>query len=336
LEKRGILRVTSLVDPVQAHVDSLGSFFPSGRKYRELEEALATSGADLSLVLSPAHLHHEHVMTALRHKTHVLCEKPMANSSGDCAAMNTVALETNRVLAIGMIRRYFPAFTQLKRVLDDGQLGSLISFEYREGHKFEWEVTTPAAFRPRNAGGTGVLFDIGPHVIDHLAWTFSDLRVTRYRDDALAGIESNAFMDVESRMCPGSIHLSWDNLQTNELRVRGSKGEAVLRIDRFDQLAVRTSSGFEPQEITASFPSDVQTSPRLMSPRSYPQAIYCQLVQVARAIQLAEAPAVDGECGQRTVAVLESSLALAAPLQMPWLDAAELERFQQLHWTNAR
>src|SRR6185295_16854060 len=146
------------------------------------------------------------------------------------------------------------AYTQFRQAVDDGRLGALVSFEYREGHKFEWDVTTPAAFRPRRDGCTGVLFDIGPHVADYLAWTFGDLEPVAYADDALQGIESNLSMDLDASGCPGSIHLSWDLPQANELRVVGSRGEAVLRVDRFDQLAVNLSSGFNPEPISVSYP----------------------------------------------------------------------------------
>jgi predicted dehydrogenase len=334
LERRGILRVAALVDPVTDHAETFGAFFPKATKYRQLDEALSAMPPELTLVLSPAHLHADQAVAAMKHRSHVLCEKPMANNTADCARMNDVAHETGRVLAVGMIRRFFPAFAQLQHIVAGGGLGALQSFEYREGHKFEWEVTTPAAFRPRHEGGTGVLFDIGPHVVDHLAWTFGELRVHAYADDALAGIESNMSMEVESAACPGSIHLSWDSPQSNELRVLGSTGEAVLRIDQFDQLAIRRGGAFEPQPITVAFPADTAAAPReVLSPRSYPQAVYCQLVQTARAITHGEAPAVDGPGGVRIVALLESALRMAQPLEMPWLDASEREAYAQLHWT---
>jgi hypothetical protein len=74
----------------------------------------------------------------------------------------------------------------------------------------------------------------------------------------------------------------------------------------------------------------------MVSPRSYPQAIYCQLVQTARAIVSGEAPAVDGGSGERTVAALESALSLSRPLDMPWLDESERAAAARLHWTHAR
>jgi predicted dehydrogenase len=337
LEKRGIIRVAGLVDPVDEHANVLGTFFPKAIKYRQLDEALAASTPDFTVILSPAHLHCDQAIKALMHNSHVLCEKPMANHAIECARMNAVAAETKRILAIGMIRRFFPAFAHLRQIVMDGRLGAVRSFEYSEGHKFEWQVTTPAAFRPRELGGTGVLFDIGPHVIDYLAWTFGDLRISAYSDDALAGIESNASLEVTSLACPGSINLSWNSPQANELRVLGSKGEAVLRVDQFDQLALRRASGYEPQRISVGFPADISPSPKAyISPRSYPEAIYCQLVQAARAITLGESPAVDGEAGGRAIASLESALSLARPLVMPWLDVSEQNAFARLHGINNR
>jgi predicted dehydrogenase len=336
LEKLNIVRVASLVDPVPLHADSLGTSFPLAKKYRDLDDALARSAPDLALILSPAHLHRTHVVQALRHHAHVLCEKPMASSVDACAAMQAAAVDANRLLAIGMIRRYYPAFSQLKEVIDTGRIGDLVSFEYREGHKFEWDVTTPAAFRPRPEGGTGVLFDIGPHVIDHLNWTFGPLAINAYFDDAWAGVESNARIDVITPSCPGTIHLSWDHPQSNELRVRGTRGDAVLRLNRFDQLAIGTSGRYESQRISAAYPADLQPQGRTLSPVSYPQAIYCQLIQTLRAIALGEPVAVDAESGQQTVALLESALDVAQPLATPWLEEWEQAAAAERHWTVSR
>ncbi len=333
LEKQGILSVRALVDPVVVHAEALAAFFPRAHLYADLEQALTTSHPVLALILTPAHLHCAQTIMALKHHSHALCEKPMANTVADCAAMNALALANNRVLAVGMIRRFFPAFSQLKQLIAAGTLGSPLSFEYREGHKFEWDVTTDAAFRPRAFGGTGVLFDIGPHVIDHLAWTFGELRVTDYSDDAMKGIESNAFMNVETATCPGSIHLSWDTPQSNELRVFGSKRDAVLRIDQFGQLALSGPAGYDPQHISVRFPADVDRIPRsYLSPRNYAEAVYCQLVQTARAILHGEPPAVDGDSGQAAVSVLESALSIATPLDMPWLDSGERDALARMHW----
>lgn len=333
LQKRGLLRIAALVDPVPEHSSALHYYFPNARVFPDLEPALASSRTDLTLILTPAHLHSAQTIRALQHNSHVLCEKPMALSSESCARMNAAAAQAGRVLAVGMLRRFFPAFALLEQLIEFDRLGELVSFEYQEGHKFEWDVTTAAAFRPRKEGGTGVLFDIGPHVIDCLAWIFGELAVTSYRDNALLGIESDAALDVVAPQCRGSVHISWDSPLVNELRIVGSGGEAVLRVDRFDRLAIRTVRGFDLQRMSVSFPADTDRSVRRrITPKTYAEAIYAQLIQMARAIELGEQPSVDGTAGQRCVALLENALALAQAPSAPWLAQEEQDALRQRHW----
>lgn len=334
LDKAGLVRVDALVDPVAQHANTFGVFFPRAAKYCDLDDAISAGQADLTLILSPAHLHSVQAVKVLHSGSHVLCEKPMASTRDECALMNVAAAKARRVLAVGMVRRFFPAYAQLRRMLDEEQLGRLISFDYREGHKFDWEVMTPTAFRPRSQGGTGVLFDIGPHAIDHLAWTFGHLTVSAYRDDSLAGIESNAHLEVAAPICRGLVHLSWNDPQTNELRVSGERGEAVLRLGHFRHLAVRRSRNFEPQRIDTLFPADAERKPkRRLAPSTYQQAIYCQIIQTIRTIVLGEAPAVDGASGEACVSFLETALSMAEPLDMPWLQPAHQNAVRRLHWT---
>jgi len=334
LERRGLVRVVALVDPVDTHAAAMGRAFRRAVRYTALDAAMSSAEVDLTLILSPAHLHCVQVIEALRHGSHVLCEKPMASTAVDCVRMNDVAGDGKRVLAVGMIRRFFPAFAELQRILSSDALGPLLGFSYREGHAFEWDVRTAAAFAPRAQGGTGVLFDIGPHVLDALDWFFGPLEVRSYADDALLGIESNCVLAVKAERCQGDVHLSWDAPQANELRIQGSAAEVVLRVDRFDQLAIARDDVYQPVSPTVAFPTDLTpVGGRHFTPRTYGDAVYCQVVQVLRAIHLAEAPAADGEAGCRTVAALESALAMAEPLPMPWLDANERRRFEELHWS---
>lgn len=336
LERRGILRVAALVDPQPAHVRALQRAFRQAKSFDDLSEVWKQGTIDLTLILTPAHLHALQAAAALSHGSHVLCEKPMAMNVADCDSMNAAAREAKRVLAIGMIRRFFPAVATLRSLLHSGQLGDIQSFDYREGRRFDWEVTTPAAFRRRSEGGTGVLFDIGPHALDVLGWVFGDLEIVSYADDALAGVESNAAIEVDSPICPGRVQLSWDFPLANELRIGGSKGQAVLRLDQFDRLATNAPGRWEEVSLDAAFPGGLEAASTLkIIPRDYGAAITCQLIQTIRAIQLHEAPAVDGEAGRRCVALLEAALAMARPLDMPWLAHEQQEAYRSLHWTSA-
>ena len=335
LVKQRLVEVVGLVDPAAEHAREMATSFAGARHFASLEEACRQTRPQLTLILTPPALHCAQTLTAFEHGSHVLCEKPMANSTAECQRMNEAAASAQRVLAIGMIRRYFPAFAKLRTLVQGGALGRLQSFEYREGHKFEWAVTTPAAFKPRSQGGAGVLFDIGTHALDFLQSVFGSLTVAHYADDAAGGIEATVAMGLRSQVCPGEMHLSWDVPQLNELRVVGSSAEAVLRVDRFDQLALGRPGAFVSQVIDVSFPVDLQKdASRRIVPLSYPDAVLCQLVQVLRAIALGEKPAVDGQGGAACIALLEQALSVAAPLPEPWLASREQAAAARLHWSN--
>jgi predicted dehydrogenase len=331
LARQKMIEVVGLVDPAREHADAMLPAFPGAKHFATLEEACRLARPELTLVLTPPHLHCAQTEMAFTYGSHVLCEKPMASSSAECVRMLESARVANRVLAIGMIRRYFPAFAQLRDLVKSGALGRLESFEYREGHKFEWAVTTPAAFKPRTQGGAGVLFDIGTHALDFLQSVFGDLSAQSYSDDAAGGVETNVAMRLRAADCEGSLNLSWDVPQVNELRVAGSTADAVLRIDRFDQLAVGRRGAFVPQEIGVAFPVDLGRDPKRIVPRSYADAVLCQVVQVLRAIKLEEPPAVDGQGGANCIRLIEQALSKASPLPEPWLAPREQAAAAQAH-----
>src|SRR4051812_16759978 len=117
LERQGVLRVTALVDRQAAHASTLQGSFPRATIHEDLGRALAFREADLTLILSPVQLHAEQAILALRHDSHVLCEKPMAATVERSDAMIAEAERAHRVLAIGMVRRFFPAFARMRTLV---------------------------------------------------------------------------------------------------------------------------------------------------------------------------------------------------------------------------
>lgn len=337
LEREGILRVAGLVDRHGPHAQAMHSFFPRAALYDDLEHALKGGRSELSLILSPPPVHAEQTILALQHQNHVLCEKPMATTERECSEMMAAARAAHRVLGIAMIRRFFPAFAALREWIVHNRLGEIRRFSYREGKVFDWDVKTAAGFSKHRSGGTGVLYDIGPHVIDCLMWLFGVPEVASSADDALGdGVEGNVFMELATPVCQGSVQLSWDSPLVNELRVVGSKEEAVLRVDRFDKLAVKGVSGFVPVPANHAYAVDLgQPCRKTISPKTYTQSMYCQLMQMVRAIRFDEPPAVTADVGRTCVSVIESARRQAEPLEMAWLDPEQQQAYRTRHWTVA-
>jgi predicted dehydrogenase len=331
LERAGDIRVVAVVDPYLQQARSLQSSFPRARIYEHANDAIQAALPKVTFVLSPAHMHAEHAVMALQSGSQVLCEKPMATSVRDCATMIDSAAQSDRVLSIGMVRRFFPSFRRLKQLIEDDVLGQIRTFEYREGKRFDWDVATPAGFQKRQERGGGVLFDIGPHAIDLLLWLFGTLCVVSAEDDALAGVEANVRLQLKTSECTGLLQLSWDVPLANYLRVQGDKAEAVLPLDRFDRLAVKKRNCYEELDCGYAFPADtLKVARRHCSPSLYTDAIHCQLIQFIRSIRWGERPSVEGPAGQDCISIIEDAGCIRQPMDMDWLDPRRRERYREL------
>lgn len=90
--------------------------------YKDVLNDNAVAGVVLAV---PAPLHASMTLEALKAGKHVFVEKPIAMSLDDAAAMVEAANKADRVLMVGHLLHYHPAFTALKNMVADGTLGKL-------------------------------------------------------------------------------------------------------------------------------------------------------------------------------------------------------------------
>ncbi len=94
--------------------------------YTDFDEMLAKEEFDMLLICLPTYLHKEYTIRALRAGKHVLCEKPMALSTADCAEMITTAKKCDKHLMIGQCLRFENNYLALKKELDSGKHGKVL------------------------------------------------------------------------------------------------------------------------------------------------------------------------------------------------------------------
>ncbi len=92
--------------------------------------------ADCVFVCTQDQMHYEPVMLALDKGYHVLCEKPMSGSITECNDMVKKAKECNRVLAVCHVLRYTPFFQTVRKLIDDGTVGRVLSMNLIENVAF--------------------------------------------------------------------------------------------------------------------------------------------------------------------------------------------------------
>ena len=133
-------------------------------------EVLDRDDVDVVDICTPGDSHAEIAIAALEAGKHVLCEKPLANTVAEAAAMTAAAenAQGRGVLsAVGFNYRRTPALALARRLVSEGAVGTVrhIRAQYLQ----DWIVDPefPLLWRlQKDKAGSGALGDIGAHIID--------------------------------------------------------------------------------------------------------------------------------------------------------------------------
>lgn len=145
-------------------LEELGERFGIPRRYERWQD-LITSGLDAVSIATPTHLHAPIAVAALEAGLHVLCEKPLARSVAEGAAMVAAAEEAGRVLKVVFNHRERGDVAVLKKQIDAGQLGRIY---YAKAHWMRRNGIPGLGgwFTSREMAGGGPLIDLGVHILD--------------------------------------------------------------------------------------------------------------------------------------------------------------------------
>lgn len=143
-----------------------------GRGFASALDLIASGEVDIVSVCTPPAFHRDIVIAALEANVAVLCEKPLAHNVTDAEAIAEAAERTGTLFTVGFCHRFQPHLQRLKSLIDDGELGAIMSYRNRfAGHKKDAETTWFA--NPAIAGG-GVLADTSIHSIDSFRYLVGD------------------------------------------------------------------------------------------------------------------------------------------------------------------
>ncbi|HEX4006825.1 MAG TPA: Gfo/Idh/MocA family oxidoreductase [Acidobacteriaceae bacterium] len=194
---------------VQRTGDEAAQAYPGVRIARTVEEMLGDSGIQLVVIATPSYSHCELAKQCLRDQRHVVVDKPFTLTSRDAAELIHLADERKLLLTAYQNRRWDGDFQTVLQVIESGKLGPLVSFETHMD-RFRPEPRLQA-WRESGGPGGGILFDLGPHLVD-LALTlfgppetiWASIRIER--EDAVVDDAWDIFLTYAHRS-PASVLL---------------------------------------------------------------------------------------------------------------------------------
>jgi predicted dehydrogenase len=271
------------------------------RWYSRWGELVTDPDVECVYIATPVSLHAAQTIAAAEAGKHVLCEKPMAMTAGECDRMIAACRAHGVRLGVAYYRHFYPVLARCKEILASGEIGSPVFAQMNAFEPFAPSPDHPRAWvlDPAIAGG-GPMMDFGCHRLELLVNLFGPVR-------RAAGVLANVafpravedtaavLLQFDPGPCAAVVvtHAAHDRLDT--LQIFGTTGS--IRIDELNAGSLRIHAGDR---------SRVESHPPATN-------IHRPLIDdFVDALRTNREPAVTGEVG-RAVAAIEDQIYAVAP-----------------------
>lgn len=144
--------------------------YPSIKHFSSLHDLLQDQEVELVIVNTPNQSHYEYAKQALLAGKHVVVEKPFVAASAQAKELAKLAIAAGKKLAVYQNRRYDSDFMTVKKVIADGVLGTIVEAEIHYD-RYNLQLS-PKAHKETPAEATGIVYDLGSHIIDQALHLF--------------------------------------------------------------------------------------------------------------------------------------------------------------------
>ena len=264
------------------------------RTTTDFDAILADPAIGAVAVATPVPTHFPLARRALSAGKHVFVEKPLALSAAEADALVELATDRQRVLMVGHLLEYHPAFTAIKELMASGDLGTIrhIRCSRLNFGKLRMEENVLWSFAPHDLSLILRLAGEEPRRVDARGYRI----LGTPREDAV-----HADLEFPSGLS-AHVHVSWlEPEKLHQFVVIGSRRMAVFndtleteKLKLYDRGFDQAGDGFAPRDggYTAV-------------PLAEGQPMRLEFEDFLSACQTGSAPLADGASGARVVRVLE-------------------------------
>jgi 1,5-anhydro-D-fructose reductase (1,5-anhydro-D-mannitol-forming) len=139
--------------------------FGIDRAHGSLAAMMADGEVDAVYVATPNAIHKEAVLAAAQAGKHVLCEKPFAMNVRDAREMTAACRDAKVVLRVAHQLRMEETVVRAREIVRSGRLGRIAAISLERASAMPPRSTWRSDVRQ-----SGVVFDVGVHLIDKVRW----------------------------------------------------------------------------------------------------------------------------------------------------------------------
>jgi UDP-N-acetyl-2-amino-2-deoxyglucuronate dehydrogenase len=206
--------------------------------FTSVEEMLLSNiEIDVVNICSPNVLHGKHAIASLEAGKHIVCEKPMALTKGECETVIFKALQMHKNVFCVMQNRYSPPSEWIKKIVSEKIIGDIFMVQLNCYWNRDDRYYKKGGWKGTNELDGGTLFTQFSHFIDIMYWLFGDIKDIQAKFNDFTHSHSTEFEDsgmvnfnfVNGGM--GCINYStalWDKNLESSMTIVGSNGSVKI------------------------------------------------------------------------------------------------------------
>lgn len=301
------------VDPREDRRAEVASRFGVTKLYPTIEQALAHK-VDAAIICSPTSMHVQPSLELARRGAHLMIEKPISHNLDGVDELLKVCADKKLVCFIAYVMRFYPPLATVKRLLDEGAVGTVLSVRTENSSYLPdwhpWEDYRTFYMAKKDQGGGAILDE--SHTIDYMRWFFGEAERVFAFNGKISGLEIDsddlAEMVVRFRSgAVGSIHLDlMGRAPRKNLEVIGTEGTLLWDYDGHEVKVFRPAT-----KSWERFPHQVD---------DYNQVYIAESRHFLDCVRTGTPPLITGEDGKRTLQLILASM-----------DSARQERTVPVH-----
>jgi len=199
--------------------------------FDDYKKMISEQKPDCLFIATPTSSHFEIAKYCLENGIHLFLEKPCCLTYGDTAILRDLARSKNLLIQVGYHNRYLGTFREVKRLVDEGELGEIYHF-VAEAYGPVVVKEKEETWRSDRKEGGGCLYDYASHVINLTNFILGDIDKvsgTLLKSIFSKNVEDGVYSNLHlANGISGHLAVSWSEesfrKMSTKITVSGKKG----------------------------------------------------------------------------------------------------------------